>query len=206
MKEKTLKAIEELRKSSKKRNFSQTFDMIISLREFDVKKPENKFTEDIALPHGRGEDARVVVFSDTLKNVGCDVLTGSDVEGYAKNKREARKLVKDTDFFLAEPKMMAPVSKVFGQFIGPRGKLPKVIAGNAAELVKNLKKSVRMRIKDAPVVQCMVGSEKMSDEEIAENVEAVLKAISAKLPKGIHNIKSVLLKLTMSEPVRVEVQ
>jgi large subunit ribosomal protein L1 len=206
MKEKTLKAIEELRKSSKKRNFSQTFDMIISLREFDVKKPENKFMEDIVLPHGRGEDARVVVFSDTLKNIGCDVLTSGDMEKYLKDKREARKLVREADFFLAEPKMMAAVGKVFGQFIGPRGKLPKVITGNAAELVKNYKKSVRIRIKDAPVIQCMVGSEKMGDEEIAENVEAVLKAITARLPKGIHNIKSVLLKLTMSEPVKVEVQ
>jgi large subunit ribosomal protein L1 len=205
MKEKILKAIEEVRKSSKKRNFSQTFDLIVSLKEFDVKKPENKFTEDIILPNGRGEDAKIVVFSDTLKELDCKVLTSADIEKYSKNKREARKLVKNTDFFFAEAKMMLPVGKIFGQYMGPRGKLPKVITGDASKIIEDYKKAVRVKIKDAPVIQCAVGKENMKDEEIAENVEAVLKAIQAKLPRGIQNIRSVWLKLTMGKPVKVEV-
>jgi len=205
MQENVLKAIEELRKGPKKRNFSQTFDLIISLKEFDTKKPENKFTEDVILPRGRGKEATIVVFSDTLKNLDCDVLGIADIEKYSRDKRGARKLVRSTDFFLAEPKMMASVGKIFGQFIGPRGKLPKIITGNASDMVKNYKKSTRIRIKDSPVIQCLVGKENMKDEEVAENIEAVLKALEAKLPKGIHNIKSILLKLTMSKPVKVEV-
>jgi len=205
MKEKILKAIEEVRKNSKKRNFSQTFDLIVSLKEFDVKKPENKFTEDVILPHGKGEDAKIVVFSDTLKDIDCEVLTSADIEKYSKNKREARKLVKNTDFFFAEPKMMVLVGKVFGQYMGPRGKLPKVIAGDISKIVKDYKKAVRIRIKDAPVIQCAVGKESMKDEEIAENVEAVLKAIQAKLPRGIQNIRCIWLKLTMGKPIKVEV-
>jgi len=205
MKENILKTIEELKKGTKKRNFSQTFDLIISLKEFDVKKPENKFTEDVVLPHGRGEEAGVVVFSDTLKNLDCDVLTGADIERYSKNKREARKLVKSTEFFFAEPKLMATVGKVFGQFIGPRGKLPKIITGDIADTVKNYRNAVRVKVKDSPVIQCLIGKENMKDEEVAENVEAVVKALEAKLPKGIHNIKSIMLKLTMSKPMKVEV-
>jgi large subunit ribosomal protein L1 len=205
MKEKILKAIEELRKNSKKRNFPQTFDVIISLKEFDAKKPENRFVEDIVLPHGRGEEAKIVVFSDTLKNLDCDVLSSADVEKYSRDKRGLRKLVKDVDFFLAEAKMMSLVGKVFGQFIGPRGKLPKIIAGDAVEMVKNHKKSVRIKIKDSPVIQCPVGNENMKDEQIVENIETIIKLLETKLPKGIHNIKSVLIKLTMSKPVKVEV-
>ena len=205
MKEKILKAIEKLRKNSKKRNFPQTFDLIISLKEFDIKKPENKFVEDIILPNGRGEEAKIVVFSDTLKDLDCEILTSSDLEKYSKNKREAKKLVRNTDFFFAEPKMMVLVGKVFGQYMGPKGKLPKIITGEINKIVKDYKKAVRVRIKDAPVIQCAVGKENMKDEEIAENVEAVLKAIQAKLPRGLQNIKSILLKLTMSKPVKVEV-
>lgn len=205
MKEKILKAIQELRKISKKRNFSQSFDLIVSLKEFDIKKPENRFTEDIILPHGRGEEAKVVVFSDSFKDLDCEVLGTSDLERYSKNKREAKKLVRNTDFFLAEPKMMVLVGKIFGQYMGPRNKLPKVIVGDAAKMVSDYKKAVRIRIKDSPVIQCLVGKENMKDEEIAENVEAVLKAILPKLPRGIQNIKSIMIKMTMSKPVKVEV-
>ncbi|MEM5879288.1 MAG: 50S ribosomal protein L1 [Candidatus Aenigmatarchaeota archaeon] len=205
MKEKILKAIGELRNSSKKRGFSQTFDLIVSLKEFDIKKTENKFTEDVILPYGRGEDAKIVVFSDTIKDLDCEILRSGDIERYSKNKREAKTLVKNTDFFFAEPKLMVLVGKAFGQFMGPKGKLPKIITGDIEKIVKDYKKAVRIRIKDAPVIQCAVGRENMKDEEVAENVEAVLKAIQAKLPRGIQNIKTVWLKFTMGKPVKVEV-
>jgi large subunit ribosomal protein L1 len=205
MKEKILKAIEEVRKNSKKRNFSQTFDLIVSLKEYDVKKPENRFSEDVILPNGRGENAKIVVFSDTIKDLDCEILGSAEIEKYSKNKREAKKLVKNTDFFFAEPKIMVLVGKVFGQYMGPKGKLPKIIVGDVGKIVEDYKKAVRIRIKDSPVIQCAVGKENMKDEEIAENVEAVLKAIEAKLPRGTQNIKSIWLKLTMGKPVKVEV-
>ncbi len=205
MKEKILNKIKELREKSKKRNFVQTFDLIINLKEFDVKKPENKITEDIALPHGRGSEAKVVIFSDSIKDVDAQVLTSADIEKIAKNKREVRRIAKNTDFFLAEPKLMPLVGKYFGQFLGPRGKMPKIISGNIEKLIENYKKSVRIRIKDAPVVQCLVGKENMKDEEIAENIETVIETLKAKLPKGKQNIGEVLLKLTMSKPIKIEV-
>jgi large subunit ribosomal protein L1 len=198
-----LKAINELKEKSKKRNFSQTFDLIIILKEMDLKKPENKFSEEVVLPRGRGENASIVVFSDTLKDLDCETIGTSDIEKLSKNKREVKKMVSVTQFFLAEAPMMPVVGKALGQFLAPRGKMPKIITGDAAHLVKNLKKSVQIKIKDAPVIQCLIGSEDMSNEDVAENVEAVLEFLNTKLPKGKHNIGKVLIKLTMSGPVKV---
>ena len=45
----------------------------------------------------------------------------------------------------------------------------------------------------------------MEDEKVAENIKAVLEFLESKLPKGKGNIASVLLKLTMSKPVKLEV-
>ena len=206
MKEKILTVIKELREKSKKRNFPQTFDLIASLKEFDVKKPENKFSEDVILPHGRGEEAEVVVFSDSVKDADCKILTTEDLNKLAKSKRAAKKLAGNTNFFLAEPKLMPLIGKVLGAYLGPRDRMPKLIAGeNVKTMVKNYKKSVRIRIKDSPVVQCLVGKENMKDEEIAENVEAVVKGLEMKLPKGRRNIRRLMLKLTMGEPIKVEV-
>lgn len=206
MNEKILQKIKELKDKSKKRNFVQSFDLIVVLKEFDVKKPENKFTEDVVLPHGRGKEAEVVVFSDSVKDVDCKVLTTEDINKLSKSKRDAKKLVSKTDFFLAEPKMMPIIGKVFGAYLAPRGKMPKIfVESEIKNLVKNYKKSVRIKIKDSPVVQCLVGREDMKDEDVAENIEEVIKVLVTKLPKGKHNIDKIMLKLTMGEPVKIEV-
>lgn len=205
--EKILSAIKQLREKSNKRNFSQSIDLIVSLREFDLKKTENKFVEEVVLPHGRGKEASIIVFSDTIKDAGeAQIFTGEDLSSLAKNKRKAKKLVSSTDFFLSEPNLMPVIGKVLGQYVGPRGKLPKLVAGDVKVVVKNLRKSVRVRVKDAPVIQCLVGKEDMKDEEVAENAEAVLKFLETKLPKGKNNIGRVMLKTTMSKPVKIELQ
>lgn len=204
MTEKILQTIKGLREKSKKRNFLQTFDLIIVLRELDIRKPENRFSEDIVLPNGRGKEAKVVVFSDTIKDLDCEILNSTDIQNLGKNKREIRKLISTTDFFLAEPQLMPLIGKFFGQFLSPRGKMPKVIVGDVKKLVEDYKKSVRVKIKDSPVIQCMIGSEQMKDEKVVENIEAVLNFLETKLPKGKRNIDKVLIKLTMGKPIKVE--
>lgn len=203
MTENIMKAIKELREKTKKRKFPQSFDLIISLKEFDTKKPENKFTEDVFLPHGRGKDASVAVFSDSLKDSDSKVLTTEDVNNLIKTRREVKKLVTNTDFFLSEAKMMPLIGKSFGQFLAPRGKMPKIMSGNEKDMAKNYKRAVRIRVKDSPVIQCLVGNEDMKDEEINENIESVIKFLESKLPKGKHNFGKILLKMTMSNPVKI---
>lgn len=204
MNEKILSTVRKLRESSKKRNFPQTFDAIITLKELDLKKPENRINEEVALPHGKGKESQVVLFSDSLKSDQAEVYNSNDLEMLSRNKRAAKKLTKTADFILAEPKLMPVVGRLLGQSLGPKGKIPKVAAGDIKTTVANLKKSVRVRLKDAPVVQCPVGSEQMTDEQVAENIESLLKHLEIKLPKGKNNIGKVELKLTMGQPEKVE--
>jgi len=203
MRDEILKTIKELRENSKKRNFSQTFDLIIGLKEFDTKKAENKFSEDVSLPRGRGKEANVVVFSDSLKDLDCEIFSNSDIQSLAKNKRETRKLVSQTEFFLAEAPLMPIIGKSLGQILAPSGKMPRIISGEVKPMIKKLKNSVKIRVKDSPVIQCLVGKEDMKDDDVADNIEAVLNFLETRLPKGKHNIKEVLLKLTMSKPIKV---
>ena len=203
MTEKILQAIKELREKTKKRNFPQSFDLIIKLKEFDAKKPENKLNEEIVLPNGTGSDAEVVVFSDDIKDARLKILTTNDIS--RMNKKEGKKLVRNTDFFLAEPKLMPTIAKTLGAYLGPVGKMPKLISDDVKSTAENYKISVRARIKDSPVIQCPVGKEDMKDEKIVENIGAVLRHLESKLPRGKNNVGRVMLKLTMSKPVNVEV-
>jgi large subunit ribosomal protein L1 len=205
VKDKILKAIKELKERSKKRNFSQTYDMVVSLKEIDMKKPESKIAEEFSLPKGHGEESRVVVFADNIKPAGAEIFTSEQIGGIARTKREAKKMIRSVDFFLAEPKLMPLVAKSLGQMMGPRGKLPKPVVGDVASTIKSLKNSIRVKLKDVPVMQFKVGSEKMSDDDVAENIEALVKYLEHRLPKGKTNIGKVMLKTSMSQPVRVEI-
>jgi len=205
MTEKILQTIKELKEKSKKRKFPQTFDLIINLKEINLKKPENKFTEDLVLPQGKGKETEVIIFNDSIKTEKCKILTTEDIQKLAKNKREAKKLVRHTDFFLSEPKLMPLIGKTLGIYLGPQGKMPKLITGNVEKLIENYKKSIKIKVKDSPVIQCPVGNEQMKDEAIVENINAVIKFLEGKLSKGKHNIGRILLKLTMSKPIKIEV-
>lgn len=204
MNDKILKTIQDIRQNSKKRNFSQSMDLVIGLKEFDAKKAENKIDEFFILPHGRGRDPHIVIFADNANPADADVINSAGIDALSKNKRAAKKLANSADILFGEPKLMPVVAKALGTLLGPRGKIPKVLVGNADTLVKEHKKATRVRVKDMPMIQCVVGSDAMKDEDLVENVVALMKHIEKKLPGGRSNIGRVMLKTTMGKPVRVE--
>ncbi len=198
-------AIKELR-NSKKRNFKQTFDLIINLKNIDLKKPENRITKQIVLPHGRGKDVKIGIISDNLK--GDNVITSETLNKLAKNKKDAKKLVRSYEFFVAEAPLMLTVGKTIGRYLGPLGKMPKPFppGANPEKMIEDLKKSILIKVKDNPTIQCPVGTEDMKDEEIEENVKHVFEQIVSSLPKKRAQIKDVYLKLTMSKPIKIDIK
>jgi large subunit ribosomal protein L1 len=195
-------ALKKLHEGSKKRKFSQTYDIIINLKNINPKKPEGKLNEVLELPNGRGKEAKVIVFSEAAKGDGY--MNAADIERLGKDKKELKKLVKSVDFFLSEAKLMPLIGKNLGLVLAPRGKMPTVLAGSADATVKKFKSSAHLKVKDAPVIQSIIGTEDMADEKVAQNIDAVVKFLEKKLPKGRNNIKNVMVKLTMGKPVRVE--
>lgn len=201
MNETVLSAVKSAR-GEVKRNFSQTFDLIVNLKLMDTRKAENKINEIFMLPKGRGKDASVILFSDSAKDVGCEVYGASDIEKLAKDKRALRKMSNNVDFFFAEPKLMPIIGKMLGAVLAPRGKMPTVAAGDIKGLVERSKKSVRLRVKDAPVIQSLVGVDSMKDEDVTENIEALINFLEKRLPKGKNNIGKIIVKTTMGKTVK----
>jgi len=206
MNEKILQSVQTARSSSKKRKFSQSFDLIVNLKLLDTKKPENRISEIVVLPKGRGNDAKIAIFSDEMKNDEHEIYGSSDVQTLVTNMRKLKKLAAGTDFFLADPKMMVTIGKNLGRILAPRGKMPAPIAGEPTVMINRYRRSVRLTVKESPVIQCLVGSENMKDEDIAENIEFVLDFLEKRLPKGRNNMGTVMVKLTMGKPVKLETQ
>lgn len=206
----TVIAVQKALESAKKRNFVETVELAINLKDIDLSLPKNRIQEDIVLPKGRGKQIKVTVIGGgelalKAKNV-ADLVIGPDELGtIADNKKQAKKIANDTDYFIAEAPLMAQVGKRLGTVLGPRGKMPKPIAPGAdpSAMIDNLRKSVTVRSKDHKTFHVPVGTVNMSAEDIAENVDVIMSRVIGHLEKGKHNLDSAYIKTTMGASERL---
>ena len=210
-KDEVARALGELRQNLVKRKFSQSIDLVVKLREVDLKKPENRINETIPLPNPPETPLKICVIASgdlgtRAKTAGADMLVSrSDVENLSKDKKAARKLAQEYDFFIAEAPLMPLVGRALGSFLGPRGKMPTPVPPTAPieQIVSGHRKMVRVRMREQPVLQCRVGTESMPDDKLAENIQAVFSRIEQKLERGVKNIGEILVKTTMGKPVKI---
>ncbi len=211
MTQEILEAVKEAKEQSKPRNFTQSIDVIINIRDLDVNKPENRFDEEVALPNGRGKDIKIGVIGDgelavQAKNAGVAmVLSKEDLEGLGKDRKEAKKVANSIDFFVAQADMMPLVGRFLGPILGPRKKMPKPVPASVKiePVLERLQRTVKVGVKTQPSIQVLVGTQNMSDEALADNIEAVLAVLDHNLEKGRNQIKSMFIKTTMGSVVRV---
>jgi len=208
-----LDAVKEAKDKSKKRNFAQSVELAINLQDVDPKKAGNRIQELIELPHQAGKETKICVIASgemalKAKRAGASLVIGrEDIEALMGDKKKQKELAKTYDFFIAEAPLMPLVGKSLGATLGPRGKMPTPVPPtvNISEQIKKHRKMVLLRMRGQPVLQCRVGNESMADEEIAENIQAVMRRIEGKLKRGIKNIRSIHLKTAMGTPVKVAV-
>jgi large subunit ribosomal protein L1 len=208
----TIEAVAKALENSKaqERKFTQTVDLAILLKNVDLSIPKNRIDEDIILPKGRGKPAKVGVFAQgegaaRAKNVADVVIQPDEFEGFQKNKRSFKRVVNETTYFLAEAPLMANIGKTLGVVLGPRGKMPRPVppGSDPSATISNLRDTVKVRSKDKKVFHCVVGVESMKPEDLAENIEAVLKRVESRLEHGRMNVASVYVKTTMGPSVRL---
>src|SRR3989338_9047058 len=206
------KALEQLQ-AEKQRKFQQSYDFIVTLKDINVKtQPIDAY---VVLPHSRGKTVKVCALvvqelaEQAAKN--CDlVIREMQFDAYKGKPKDAKKLAKTYDFFIAQANLMTQIAAVFGRSFGPRGKMPNPKAGcvvppqaNLSALKERLQKTVHVKTKEALMLQCIIGNESMNAAEVAENVVTVVQQITKILPQEEQNIARVYLKKTMSKPITV---
>ena len=203
----TLKKVKE---NSKKRNFTQSYDLIINLRDIDIKKAEQAVNFFTTLHYSKGKKAKIcaLVGPELLPQAKeiCDLAISVDDFSKYQDKKEAKRLAMQYDFFIAQATIMPKVATAFGRVFGPKGKMPNPKVGcvvppnaNLKPLYEKLQKTARLQTKNDAIIQTMVGNEGMKDEEITDNIMTVYDALIHHLPSGKNNIKNALLKLTMGK-------
>ena len=208
-------AIGKVRKNSPKRKFTQGFDLVINLKDINLKDPVQQVDFFLNLHYSKGRKSKICALvgpelAKQAKDV-CDFFVHQDdFEKYGRDKKLTKKLANDYDFFVAQANIMPDVAKTFGRVFGPKGKMPNPKAGcvvppsaNLKPLYERLQNMVRLAAKTAPTIQVLVGNEGMKDEEVLDNIMTVFKQVIHHLPAEKNNIRNMYLKLTMGKSVKV---
>ncbi|AQL43794.1 50S ribosomal protein L1 [Halorientalis sp. IM1011] len=192
------------------RNFRETVDLAINLRDLDLDDPSNRVDTGVVLPEGTGQETSIVVFAEgetalRAEDAADDVLDGDDLEELGDDDDEAKDLADETDFFIAEQDMMQDIGRYLGTVLGPRGKMPEPLDpdDDVVEVVNRMKNTVQLRSRDRRTFHTRVGAEDMDAENIADNIDVILRRLHAELEKGPLNIDSVFVKTTMGPAVEV---
>jgi large subunit ribosomal protein L1 len=214
-----VQTIQSLIEKSKKRRFKQTVELIINLKkEYDLNKSENRFTEYIELPKGRGKKIKIAAIvgpelEKSAKEIFDFVLVKDKIKEIAENKREAKRMVRRYYIFVAQASTMTDVGKYLGKYLSTKNKMPNprygmIIPDNASQdllrsLYNRLQKTVRVVVKNHRTIGIPIGTEDMKYEDILENANYVLEYFINRIPGNKNSIKSVYIKLTMSDSIRI---
>ena len=205
-------AVKEAKEKSGQKKFNQTVDLILNIQEIDMKAPEGKIQEVVELPRATGKPNKVCVIASgelafkTRKTNADRVIEKADLDGLAGKKKDLRKLASEFDVFISEAQLMPLVGRILGPVLGPRGKMPVPVPPNAdiASLIEKHRKTIVVRMRNQPIIQCSVGTANMSDDELFDNIQVVLKVLEGKLKRGLKNIKVAYIKTSMGTPVKIK--
>ncbi len=160
------------------------FDSTVELHIVLKKAPEAKLS--VNLPHNTKAGKKVSLVTDELLA-----------------KLESGNTNLDLDFIVATPAQMGKLVK-FAKVLGPKGLMPNPKTGTVSEKPEEAAKklaadtSMALKIdKSAPVIHTTVGKLSLKDDQLQENIQAILTLLPG-------NLKKIVLKSTMSPAIKLQ--
>jgi large subunit ribosomal protein L1 len=202
--------VKRARETAPKRKFTQSAELTLVLKDIDVKKGFS-LNEIVVLPNPAKKGPSLCVLGGgdmgmRAKRAGVEAVMEPDsLDRLGSNKRDARKIVRAHDFFLADASLMSSVGRSLGPFLGPKGKMPTPLPYGAPieSIASRLRSSTRIRSKNQLNMSTKIGDETLTDDQIAANASAVISAVEKKLPQGDKNLRNTIIKFTMGKAVKM---
>ena len=199
----------EMVKSRATAKFDETIEVSLNLG-VDPRHADQMVRGVANLPNGTGRTVRVAVFArgpkaDEATAAGADVVGAEDLvervqDGYT-----------EFDRVIATPDMMPLVGRL-GRVLGPRGLMPNPKVGtvtmDVAKAVEAAKGgAVQFRVEKAGIVHAGVGKASFTAQAIAENVRALVDAVSKAKPTGAKGtyMQRASITSTMGPGVKIDV-
>ena len=177
----------------------------------DPRKADQLVRSTVQLPHGTGKQVRVLVFAEgDGQKAALDA--GADFAGSDEMVQKIQNGWFDFDVAVATPGMMAKVGRL-GRLLGPRGLMPSPKAGTVVQddditrVVSELKAGrVEFRLDRTGNIHVLVGKTSFTNEQLINNLAAVMEAVIHAKPSGAKGIyiRRLTLNATMGPGVKVD--
>jgi len=212
MEEKINQAIKDAIANAPERKFVESVDISFTIKDVDLKNPNNRIKEEVRLPSGRGKEMKIAMFAageaaTKAKNAGITVFTPQEIEEFGSKKGKAKKMANSFDFFLSEVPHMGLIGRYLGVVLGPRGKMPRPVPPtlDPSIIATGLQSTVVVKSGDKMTFHVAIGTAKQSEEELSANAMEIFNRVISKLERGIGNIRSLYIKTSMGPAQRIEV-
>ena len=188
-------------------NFDETVEVHIKLGA-DPTKGDQTVRGTIVLPHGTGKVPKVAVFApgemaNEVQDAGADRVGDEDLVEAIEEGGD------DFDILVAHPQMMGLIGSRLGPILGPR--MPSKKAGNitpdVVRAVEDLKGGrVEYRMDRGGVIHLPVGKVSFDDEQLRENITALLETVDAARPSAVTGrfMRGATLTSTMGPGIKLD--
>ncbi|MBR5066095.1 MAG: 50S ribosomal protein L1 [Lachnospiraceae bacterium] len=175
----------------------------------DGRHAEEQIRGAVVLPHGTGKTVRVLVFAkgdkvSEAEAAGADFVGGDELIPKIQNEGWL-----DFDVVVATPDMMGVVGRL-GKVLGPKGLMPNPKAGtvtmDVTKAINDIKAGkIEYRLDKSNIVHCPIGKVSFSEEQLVENLKAIMDAIVKAKPASLKGtyLKSITISSTMGPGVKV---
>merc|ERR1712186_106535 len=157
---------------TKKRNFMETVDLQIGLKNCDPQK-DKRFSGTVKLKHVPRPKFTVCILGDQqhcdeAKAKGLPSMSADDLKKLNKNKKEVKKLAKKYDAFLASESLIKQIPRLLGPGLNKAGKFPSLLThGDDIDAkVNDLKSTIKFQMKKVLCLSVAVGNVGMTDDQL----------------------------------------
>jgi len=197
------------RSEEKKREFLETIELQIGLKNYDPQK-DKRFAGNIKLPHIPRPKMKVCVLGDAYHcekaaAMGLDFKNAEGLKNFNKNKKLIKKFAKKYHNFLASESLIKQIPRLLGPGLNKAGKFPTLVQQqeDLSGKVDEVKATIKFQLKKVLCLNVAIGHCGMEEQHVMDNLKLAINFLVSLLKKNWQNVKVLYIKSTMGKPERL---